>query len=65
MMKNVHIGWGPVGMSKIGGPSKPKLQLNKINYTGEIGSGFKLEIISKYEEPPVWQSSNENVAVVD
>ena len=64
-MKNVHIGWGPVGMSKIGGPSKPKLQLNKINYTGEIGSGFKLEIISKYEEPPVWQSSNENVAVVD
>lgn len=64
-MKNVHIGWGPVGMSKIGGPSRPKLQLNKINYTGEIGSGFKLEIISKYEEPPVWQSSNENVAVVD
>lgn len=64
-MKNVHIGWGPVGMSKIGGPSRPKLQLNKINYTGEIGSGFKLEIISKYEEPPVWQSSNKNVAVVD
>lgn len=64
-MKNVHIGWGPVGMSKIGGPSRPKLQLNKINYTGEIGSGFKLEIISKYEEPPVWQSSNENVAIVD
>ena len=64
-MKNVHIGWGPVGMSKIGGPSRPKLQLNKINYTGELGSGFKLEIISKYEEPPVWQSSNEDVAVVD
>ena len=65
MMKNVHVGWGPVGMTIIKEPSKPKLKLNRINHTGEKDSEFKLEIISKYEELPVWQSSNENVAKVD
>ena len=64
-MKNVHVGWGPVGMTIIKEPSKPKLKLNRINHTGEKDSEFKLEIISKYEELPVWQSSNENVAKVD
>lgn len=65
MMKNVHIGWGPVGMTTIKSSSKLKLTLNKINHTGVKDSKFKLEIISKYEETPVWQSSNERIAKVD
>ena len=64
-MKNVRVGWGPVGMTIIKEPSKPKLELNRISYTGEKNSEFKLVINSKYEELPVWQSSNENVAEVD
>lgn len=65
MMKNVHVGWGPVGMTIIKEPSKPKLKLNKINHTGKKGSEFTLVIKSEYEEIPVWQSSNEEVAKVD
>lgn len=64
-MKNVHIGWGPVGMTKIKTESKQKLKLNKSNYTGNLNSEFKLDIISEFQETPVWQSSNENVAKVD
>ena len=64
-MRNVHIGWGPVGMTKIKTQSKPKLQLNKVNYTGKLDSEFKLIIISDYEVAPVWQSSNEDIVKVD
>lgn len=64
-MRNVHIGWGPVGMTRIKTQSKPKLQLNKVNYTGELNSEFKLDIISDYEIAPVWQSSNEDIVKVD
>ena len=64
-MRNVHIGWGPVGMTRIKTQSKPKLQLNKVNYTGKLDSEFKLDIISDYEVAPVWQSSNENIVKVD
>lgn len=64
-MRNVHIGWGPVGMTKIKTQSKPKLQLNKVNYTGKLDSEFKLDIISDYEVAPVWQSSNEDIVKVD
>lgn len=64
-MRNVHIGWGPVGMTKIKTQSKPKLQLNKVNYTGKLNSEFKLIIISDYEVAPVWQSSNEDIVKVD
>ena len=64
-MRNVHIGWGPVGMTRIKTQSKPKLQLNKVNYTGKLDSEFKLNIISDYEVTPVWQSSNEDVVKVD
>lgn len=64
-MKNVHIGWGPVGMTKIKTESKQKLKLNKSNYTGNLNSEFKLDIISEFQETPVWQSSNEDVAKVD
>lgn len=64
-MRNVHIGWGPVGMTKIKTQSKPKLRLSKSNYTGELNSEFKLDVISEIEGIPVWQSSNEAVAKVD
>lgn len=64
-MRNVHIGWGPVGMTKIKTQSKHKLQLNKVNYTGKLDSEFKLDIISDYEVAPVWQSSNEDIVKVD
>ena len=64
-MRNVHIGWGPVGMTKIKTQSKPKLQLNKVNYTGKLNSEFKLDIISEIEGIPVWQSSNEDIVKVD
>lgn len=64
-MRNVHIGWDPVGMTKIKTQSKPKLQLNKVNYTGKLDSEFKLNIISDYEVAPVWQSSNEDIVKVD
>lgn len=65
MMKNVHIGWGPVGMTKIISRQTKKLQLNKSNHTGILDSVFTLSITSEYEEVPVWQSSNEDVAKVD
>lgn len=64
-MKNVHIGWGPVGMTKIISRQTKKLQLNKSNHTGILDSVFTLSITSEYEEVPVWQSSNEDVAKVD
>ena len=52
-------------MTKIKIQSKPKLQLNKVNYTGKLDSEFKLDIISDYEVAPVWQSSNEDIVKVD
>lgn len=64
-MKNVHIGWGPVGMTRIISRQSKKLQLNKSNHTGILDSVFTLSITSEYEEIPVWQSSNEDVAKVD
>lgn len=64
-MKNVHIGWGPVGMDRIKPDSQPKLKLNKNNFTGEPNSEFQLLIVSGATESPVWQSSNESVATVD
>ena len=63
MMKNVHIGWGPVGMTKIQSSTKLKLNTNSISL--EEGGSYKLMILSDYEETPVWSSSNTNVATVD
>ena len=65
MMKNVHIGWAPVGMTKIPIDQHPKLKLNKSKYTGGKQTEFKLIILSNYVETPVWHSSNEEVAIVD
>ena len=65
MMKNVYVGWGPVGMTKIAASQSKKLKLNKLHFTGEVDSTFTLLISSEYEETPVWQSEDESVAIVD
>ena len=65
MMKNVHIGWGPVGMTKISSNKKNKLKLNANKVSLELGNVFKIIILSDYEELPQWSSSNEKVAKVD
>ena len=64
-MKNVHIGWGPVGMTKIVANDLTKLKLNANNISLEMDSTFKLSIISEYTETPVYKSSNENVVTID
>lgn len=64
-MKNVHIGWGPVGMTKIITKKSTKLKLNANNISLEMGGTFKLSILSEYTETPVYKSSNENVITVD
>ena len=65
MMKNVHIGWGPVGMTKIMSKENTKLKLNKTFVTLDLEGSIQLTIVSEYEETPVWSSSNESVAIVD
>lgn len=65
MMKNVYVGWGPVGMTKIAAGQSKRLKLNKTIFTGELDATFQLMISSEYEETPVWQSENESVAIVD
>lgn len=64
-MRNVHIGWGPVGMTKIITKKSTKLKLNANNISLEMGATFKLSILSEYTETPVYASSNENVIIVD
>lgn len=64
-MKNVRIGWGPVGMTKIITKKSTKLKLNANNISLEMGAVFKLSILSEYTETPVYKSSNENVITVD
>ena len=65
MMRNVHIGWGPVGMTKIVTKDQTKLKLNVTDVSLELEESFKIQILSQYEAEPVWKSSNENVATVD
>lgn len=64
-MKNVHVGWGPVGLTKIKPQQSSKLKLSKNRVTLELGSEFQLTIISEFEETPIWSSSNEAVAIID
>lgn len=64
-MKNVHIGWGPVGMTRISSKENTKLKLSVTSITLDIGSEYQLIIKSEYEETPIWESSNENVIKVD
>lgn len=65
MMKNVYIGWAPVGMTKIITKEQSKLKLNASNIKLEMGESFKIQILSQCESELVWKSSNENVATVD
>ena len=64
-MKNVHIGWGPVGMTKITSKESTKLKLSDTSITLDLNSEYQLTIKSEYEETPVWKSSDENVIRVD
>lgn len=64
-MKNVHIGWGPVGMTKITSKENTKLKLSDTSITLDLNSEYQLTIKSEYEETPVWKSSDENVIRVD
>lgn len=64
-MKNVHIGWGPVGMTKILLKENTKLKLNNTLITMELDATHQLVINSEYEETPEWKSSNEDVVKVD
>ena len=64
-MKNVHIGWGPVGMTKIIAKDQTKLKLSNSLITLELESSHQLVINSTYEETPIWKSSNESVVKVD
>jgi len=41
-MRNVHIGWGPVGMTKIVTKDQTKLKLNANNISLEMGESFKI-----------------------
>lgn len=65
MMKNVYVGWGPVGMTKIAAGQSKRLKLNQSKVTEGLDSEFQLSIISDFEGTPVWQSSNVEVAEVD
>ena len=64
-MKNVHVGWGPVGMTRILLKENTKLKLSDTLITLELNQTHQLIINSEYEETPVWKSSNENVITVD
>lgn len=62
-MKNVHVGWGPVGMTPI--KDRMYIQLNKLTLTGIKGTTSEIKIVSKHNEIPIWQSSDESIATVD
>lgn len=64
-MKNVHVGWGPVGMTPIKTHDGRYIRLNKNKITGISGETFILEVRTNIEGVPVWQSSNEDVATID
>jgi hypothetical protein len=40
MMKNVHIGWGPVGMTKIASKENTKLKLSDTSITLDLNSEY-------------------------
>ena len=64
-MNNVHVGWGPVGLTTILSNKQTKLRLNKSSVSLEKGGSFKIEVLSNYEGSLIWESSNPDVAVVD
>jgi hypothetical protein len=65
MMNNVHVGWGPVGLTTILSNKQTKLRLNKSSVSLEKGGSFKIEVLSNYVDSLIWESSNPDVAIVD
>ena len=64
-MKNVHVGWAPVGLTDIGNQSQPKLILNVTRINGEINHEYSINIVSSVDGEPTWTSSNTSVATVE
>ena len=48
MMKNVHVGWGPVGLTTILSNKQTKLRLNKSSVSLDLEGSFKIEVLSNY-----------------
>lgn len=63
MMKNVHVGWGPVGLTRIV-PNPTQITLKNPGIL-EVGSTTTLEYTANIQGDISWQSSNSNVATID
>lgn len=63
MMKNVHVGWGPVGLTRIV-PNPTQITLKDPGKL-EVGNKIILEYTANIQGDIRWQSSNTNVATID
>lgn len=63
MMKNVHVGWGPVGLTRIV-PNPAQITLKGPGKL-EVGSTTTLEYTANIQGDISWQSSNTNIATID
>lgn len=63
MMKNVHVGWGPVGLTRIV-PNPTQITLKDPGIL-EVGSTTALEYTANIQGDISWQSSNSKVATID
>lgn len=63
MMKNVHVGWGPVGLTRIV-PNPTQITLKNPGIL-EVGSTTTLEYTANIQGDISWQSSNSKVATID
>lgn len=63
MMKNVHVGWGPVGLTRIV-PNPTQITLKDPGKL-EVGITTTLEYTANIQGDISWQSSNSNVATID
>lgn len=62
-MKNVHVGWGPVGLTRIV-PNPTQITLKNPGIL-EVGSTTTLEYTANIQGDISWQSSNSKVATID
>ena len=63
MMKNVHVGWGPVGLTRIV-PNPTQITLKDPGKL-EVGNIIILEYTANIQGDISWQSSDTNVATID
>lgn len=63
MMKNVHVGWGPVGLTRIV-PNPTQITLKGPGKL-EVGGTTTLEYTANIQGDISWQSSNTNIATID